>query len=255
MAWTSALEMQVEIDPALNDALRLAYISCGIELQVEAANALADLYVRANEFRHAAITRADEEVANSAVVAQQLIHGIQNFLLVWIHLKQDEANEAWNALIDAQQQIECGLRFHEDQGFREVAKRLDALEQLVFPPQVFTSPSFVYRSATCTICGVTYGDCDHLAGQLYMGRFCAAHVKDVVELDHQAIVDVPADKACRITRFQRGTLMVDKLTLRVVGEIENPNDGYLKSEAILMRASQREIHRIDPVSNEDGDTA
>jgi hypothetical protein len=244
--------MQVEIDSALKEALGLAYCSCGTELQVQAVNRLADLYVRAGESRLAATTRTDEELANYAAIAQQFIHGIQNFLRVWIHLKQDEAEDAWDALVDAQEQIESGLRFNENQGFREIAKQLLAIEQLAFPPQVFTSPGFIYRTATCTICGAIYGECEHLAGRLYMGNFCAAHVKDDVELDHQAIVDIPEDKGCRITRFQRGTQMVDKLTLRIVGDVEEPNDRYLKTEAILMRASERQIYRFGP-TNDGGD--
>lgn len=235
MRWSRATEMGQEVQAALTDALNLGYLSCGVELQVASINTIADLYVDADVFRKAAIDSKDEELANRTFVLQRFMCGTQNLLRMWVHLKQDQAEQGWDALIGAQTEIECGLRFQELEVFRQVAKRLLLLESVLFPPQVFTSPSMVYQSSSCTICEGEYGECDHVAGRLYMGQMCAARRRGNLGIDHQAIVKDPKDKACRVIRFQRDNYMVNKLTLRVEGEANNPNEEHMKMESVCLR--------------------
>lgn len=93
--------------------------------------------------------------------------------------------------------------FESASGFAHLSehnKKLEAIEELVFPPQVFISSGMIVGKQECSICGAEYGDCNHLVGKPYMGRFCYIIAKDL-SLDHVSIVEHPADKRCRVQHF------------------------------------------------------
>jgi hypothetical protein len=71
-----------------------------------------------------------------------------------------------------------------------------AIEELVFPPQVFFSAGLVVQKSICSICGTEYGDCFHVVGRPYMRELCRRILTNVVP-DHVAIVNEPANKRCR----------------------------------------------------------
>ncbi|MDD3381663.1 MAG: hypothetical protein PHD68_10735, partial [Rugosibacter sp.] len=66
----------------------------------------------------------------------------------------------------------------------------------------------------CSICGGDYDDCDHLIGRPYMGRFCYIIARDI-SLDHVAIVKEPADKRCRVERFNVDGGVRNRMTWRI----------------------------------------
>ena len=49
----------------------------------------------------------------------------------------------------------------------------------------------------CTICEEEYSDCPHIKTYPYDGEFCTVRIEDIVDTDHVAIVDEPADKRAR----------------------------------------------------------
>lgn len=231
-------ELQDEVDPLINNALNLAYGSCAIELQVGAVNSLVDGIVLVDEHHKAAIDQANEVVANRLFMGARLAYSAYRYLWMWIHVKQDDTDDAWDALIDAQSALECLLRLKANKTYQDLLDRMLEAERIVFPPQTYTSPSIQFRTADCSICGGTYGECCHVAGRLYMGKLCNMVVRDIHTLNHQAIVEVPEDKGCRCTAFQRGEDMVDRLTMRVKGKAARSDEGHHKMEFICMRASQ-----------------
>lgn len=83
---------------------------------------------------------------------------------------------------------------------RPIIERLDKLEKLIFPPQVYLSIGTVVHRKFCSICNDDYAKCDHIAGRPYWGEFCHTILKDVVP-DHVGIVEQPANKLCRVTHF------------------------------------------------------
>lgn len=232
----SAKEIQAEVGKALAECLNLSHASVGTELQAHAINRLADLDERVTAFWNDARTRKKECAANLAFGLLRFIGGSASFLRMWVKIKQDEMSHAWDCLVDAQDEIECGLRIIDSKELREIVQILHVLEQLLFPPQQFVSSSIVYEYASCTICGGVYGECGHIAGKLYMGVMCAKKVENVSHLDHLAYVKEPADKACRVTEIQQGDRMVCTLTRRVLGEVEVSGTG-LKMTATGLRPS------------------
>ena len=120
---------------------------------------------------------------------------------MWLLLKEGKPDAAWGELITAQMASVDAVRAHPGVAhLSEHNKRLEAIEELVFPPQVFISSGMIAGKQECSICGAEYGDCDHLVGKPYMGRFCYTIPKDL-SLDHVAIVEHPADKRCRVKYY------------------------------------------------------
>lgn len=120
---------------------------------------------------------------------------------MWLLLKEGRADDAWNELVAAQGSLAFAVKAHE--GFAHVdgnIRRLDAIERLVFPPQVFLSSGLIVRSQICSICEKEYEDCDHVKGRPYMGEICTITLVPSA-VDHVSIVDNPADKRCRILQF------------------------------------------------------
>jgi hypothetical protein len=72
----------------------------------------------------------------------------------------------------------------------------------------------IVRHQECSICGSEYGDCDHLAGKPYWGKFCYIIAKDF-EPHHIAVVRNPADKRCRIMGFSVDNGERNRMTWKV----------------------------------------
>ena len=148
-----------------------------------------------------AIENKDENYANLLLGCACVTSALVAELRMWLLLKEDKPDAAWDELVTAQMASVEAVRAHP--GFAHLAehnRKLEAIERLVFPPQVFISSGMVVGRQECSICGTEYGDCDHLVGKPYMGRFCYIIAKDL-SLDHVAIVEHPADKRCRVQHF------------------------------------------------------
>ncbi|WP_142049412.1 hypothetical protein [Achromobacter sp. SLBN-14] len=148
-----------------------------------------------------AIESENEDYANLSLGCACVTSALVAELRMWLLLKEGKPDAARDELVTAQMasvDAVCALP-----GFAHLAEhnqKLEAIEHLVFPPQVFISSGMIVGKQECSICGSEYGDCDHLVGKPYMGRFCYIIAKDL-SLDHVAIVEHPADKRCRIQNF------------------------------------------------------
>jgi hypothetical protein len=122
------------------------------------------------------------------------------------------------------------MRAHR--GFSSCAKRLadlQGMEKLLFPPQVFMSAGFLSSRLDCSICGQSTSDCDHLRGRPYMGQLCE-FIHRQPQGDHIALVEVPADKRCRVVSFQTKDGHKDRITWEVTPYKEG--EGYNENDAL-----------------------
>lgn len=148
-----------------------------------------------------AIQNKDEDAANFLLGMICALSAISSELQMYILLKSEKPEEAWDVLIDHQDAIAAALRAHEKFRFLEpMAERGRNLEKRFFPSQVFMSAGLIVHKQVCSICGVDYSECDHLAGFPYLGQFCSVQLSEI-EPDHVAIVEEPANRKCRITSF------------------------------------------------------
>lgn len=158
-------------------------------------------------------------------------------LRMWILLKLDRADQAWDQLISAQIAAMDAIRAHESFSKTTIIlKRLEDYEEVLFPPQSFVSAGFISKSIDCSVCNKEYSDCDHLRNKPYMGEFCDVIYRGITG-DHIAMVQFPADKRCRITSYKTSSGHQNKMTLEITeykDQEEYLDDGTLEATAIFL---------------------
>lgn len=171
------------------------------QLQQEAVENLKKILPRIGQEKKKAIDNGKEDYTNLLLGCECVANSLLNEIKMWLLLKKEEPEQAWDCLVSAQMAAIAAARAHEE--FRHLEhhnRRLEVIEKIVFPPQVFISSGMIVHKQECSICGGDYDECEHLIGKPYMGEFCYIIARDV-EQDHVSIVETPADKLCRVERF------------------------------------------------------
>ncbi|NGM88745.1 hypothetical protein G5B35_15675 [Parapusillimonas sp. SGNA-6] len=211
------------------------------KLQLEQCFALDLLSYNATRIKHEAVRRSNENDANLFLGFECAIGSVRAELMMWILLKQDMPNEAWDQLVAAQMGCIDATRAHI--GFANCERRLSNLEQLegqIFPPQTYMSAGLVSNRLDCSTCRCRYSTCEHLRGKPYMGQFCEVIHRDQ-RADHVALVETPADKRCRVVSFKTKDGHQDKLTWKITpyreGEVFKKYDS-LEAQSIVLVADR-----------------
>ncbi len=195
--WTSDDDMLIAAQDAINECMKLGYMSVGVELQEEAIAAIHRVGELIEQRRLDSISKRDEQAANLAWIIGRYTEAMGQSMSMWVHFKKNEMELAWEALVAAQDRFEAGLRLRYDENLDVFNRNLYALEHLLFPPCLFVSSSILCGSYGCSICEAEYGECDHVSMRLYMGEMCCKVVRDIMYIHHVAIVENPDDKRLR----------------------------------------------------------
>jgi hypothetical protein len=178
----------------------------------------------------------DEFAANLFLGFECVIGCIMCELRMWIFIKQDKPNEAFDDLIAAQMGASDAIRAHTKfSHLTKNLKRLEDIELLMFPPQVYLSSGFKCARLKCSICGEDYSACDHLKDRPYMGIFCQIIYQEM-EVDHVAIVERPSDKRCRVTKILTPDGYQDKMSLLIIpttSEQQYSDERFLYTESYV----------------------
>jgi hypothetical protein len=149
----------------------------------------------------AVVNAGNEDFANVCLGMECVATALRAEIAMWILLKQDKPDAAWDELVTAQMAYADAIKAHRRfDHLQDQVERLYTLEKVIFPPQVYLSMGTIVRRKICSICKDDYAKCDHIAGRPYWGEFCHTILKDLV-LDHVAIVEEPSNKRCRVTHF------------------------------------------------------
>jgi len=186
----------------IKDAEAFLCLARSSKLQLEQCMTLDQLSCTATRIKHEAVRGGDEKSANLFLGFECAIGAVRSEVLMWILLKRDMPNEAWDRMVAAQMACLDATRAHN--GFAHCEQRrkdLERLEGQIFPPQSFMSAGFVAKRLDCSICRERYSKCEHLRGKPYMGRFCEVIHRDPMG-HHVALVETPADKRCRVVSFK-----------------------------------------------------
>jgi hypothetical protein len=177
------------------------------------ASMLKDFMRSTAQLKEATIKENDEDSANTLLAIECFCQALQSEMLMWLALKKEDPNNAWDYLIDAQGWVKASTRVKYLKRLQqeEYIEKLHQIEKVVFPPQVFNSPAMVIRSVQCSICKEKYGKCNHIAGKAYMGRLCSEQVTEF-EFQHVAIVSYPFDKKARVTETWQNGKCKDLMT-------------------------------------------
>jgi hypothetical protein len=191
------------------------FITRDSEIQKKIIISLSELLSQVLVLKRNAIKNKEERNANILLGYECSIQSIIHELQMWLNLKIGEPDKAWNNLVLAQNFNIAAIR--SDKGFEHLVQRsakLEAVENIIFPPQLFQSLGLIVENQKCSICNEEYEDCKHLKGKPYMGELCR-FIIEKAEIDHVAIVQNPANKECRMIHFKDGKSYRNMMTLKV----------------------------------------
>ena len=177
------------------------------------------------ETKNKFIAQQDENNANKWLSIEYICLSIIDGLNLFVKLKENDPDTAWNHLIGAQHHVHWSCLVCELPKTiqRDCFSHFSNIELVVFPPQEFMSTSLVTESK-CGICQKVFSECDHIRGEAYMGRMCTEIATKIRKVNHVAIVTDPDDKSCRVTHYgNKNPPTVNKMTLldESVGEQNN----------------------------------
>ena len=195
-------KFEIEFSEIANDLQKFCFMTRAKELQLEACTKLELLKDMASRIKQEVISCSDEDAANAMLSFEETITALLSELRMWIALKDDDADSAWNFLVSAQYAARAAMQAHS------IADHLDGyvnhlyvLEQVLFPPLAFFSPELIIEQSKCSICGQEYGECENILGKAYMGKICTRIIEKVKEVGEISLVSEPANKRARVTRF------------------------------------------------------
>jgi len=217
----SIVALRERFEAVAQEAQTLSFLPRATELQEASCQATGELLEKLQGAKAAAVQRGDDDAANTLLAMELALQTVLEELRMWIDLKRDAAESAWDHLVSAQGACEDAIRVRRQlqakpptAGLENVLKRLVWIERMVFPPQVFNSIGGTARWRECSICGRSYDDCSHVKGRAYMGKLCHRILHDV-QPEEISIVTHPANKRARITHFSDQGKMRNKLTWRL----------------------------------------
>ena len=141
------------------DCLKSGYIVRHRQYHERLVSILKDFMRSTVQLKEATIKENDEDSANTLLAIECFCQALQSEMLMWLALKKEDPNTAWDYLIDAQDWVKVSTRarYLERLQQEEYIEKLHQIEKVVFPPQEFTSPSYVIKSVHCSICKGKYG--------------------------------------------------------------------------------------------------
>jgi hypothetical protein len=165
-------------------------------------------------FRYQAIARGVESEADIFFLMQCVFSSMRSTFLMLALFKEEDNVGSWHKLIDAHDYIDIAIRIaekyvddpleilkiRETHGLWEIKRRLNEFERTLFRPQkLFNSSGMVETIGNCSICGLPFHECDHVEGDIVMGRLCRRVNRSILRADHSALVEHPKDKRCVFT--------------------------------------------------------
>ncbi len=211
----------IEFNDLVKESQVFLSIARDSALQQEASINLKNLLLKIAQEKKKAIENNDEDYANLLLACECVAKSLLNELKMWLLLKQEKPEDAWDFLVAAQTEATDAAKAHDGiRHFENHRNRLEIIERVVFPHQVFVSIGTIVGKQECSICSEDYDECEHLAGKPYMGEFCCVIVKNV-KLDHVSIVENPADKRCRVTHFDVDGGTRNRMTWKIEQSAEN----------------------------------
>lgn len=209
-------EWLTEFNKQIDNAFRFSFPVRDLILQQEAVNKLEDYHTKVDEERLKLRQKKDSDSANMFLGMSCYTQSVIHLLKMWIAIREDDPDYAWDMLIGAEQCASASMRAHQNCAAHLVTypNYLETLEHILFPKQQFASSSFLINNSECSLCSAPFHECDHIAGFPYNGEFCVEIVNDIADIDHVALVDHPDDKCCRTYSIVEDGYEVDLFTLK-----------------------------------------
>lgn len=209
------ITIQDHFDKIVQNCQKFAIFARGEEFQIDACEQLDKLLKELDIYKQEMIGEQNENAANTLLSLEEMVIALSSELKMILELKNGTPDKAWDYLIDAQMAIRAAMQSHPDGAnhLENYVRKLNALEKLLFPNQLFFSTGLVATESKCSICDSVSGECNHLIGKAYMGKHCYEIVTKSI-LKEVSIVENPASKKCRATTFNFDDINRNLMTYR-----------------------------------------
>ena len=201
------------VNETIKNCERLCFIDKEKKLQEEAIFILENLREKNGERKNEVVNLNNEEVAKHLLCTEKQLECLINELKMWVALKNDKPNDAWDFFVNAQDSADIVNKIINIDGYIE---KLNCLEKILFPPQNFVSTTSTVRDARCSICHHIYDECGHEAGEIYMGEICHTVVKEIKKHKEISLTEEPACKKNRITAITENGVRRDFMTWKII---------------------------------------
>lgn len=187
----------------------------GREFQEASILTLQALLTECVDKKSEAIKNSQEDVANTFLSFGCVVKAAIEEFSFYVALKDDRVDEAWDHLINAESLAADAIKAH--MSANHLLEYIDYLRtlELLFPKPTFLSTGFIVERSECSVCGIEYGECDHVQGRPYMGTLCARIITKGTAREVSRVAD-PADKHCRVERFADGKTWRNAFTHRII---------------------------------------
>lgn len=180
------------------EPLRCNLVAIDTGIGLEQATELNQLTSRLTEAREL-YREAPDIVLDDIFVLECYVRIFGEYGFLWYQIANSKFTESWNTLQNTFDLIRLVKKLSKID-VSALEDQLCALETL-YPYTVFFSMGAVVERFDCSICGkdIDSFNCTHRRGELYRGQMAIAIARNIIELDHLAMVEQPADKRCVIS--------------------------------------------------------
>ncbi|MCX7070527.1 MAG: SEC-C domain-containing protein [Gammaproteobacteria bacterium] len=184
----------VSFKDSLKRHLEAVDLGVGLE-QAPELDQLTSLLTQARELYRG----APDEVLDDIYVLECYVRMFGEYGYLWHQIANSNFSESWRTVQNVFNIIRQIKRFSTID-VSAIEDQLYALETL-YPYKIFFSMGAVVDYFECSICGhdIDSFECAHRGGELYRGQMAVAIARNIVQLDHVAMVERPVDKRCVIT--------------------------------------------------------
>lgn len=194
------------------EAQRYCFLTRDESFQKDSVASLDGFIERVRSDKGEFVSANDDDAANGLLAVELMCRALIMELKMWVQLKERSYGSAWSSLVEAQGNSRRAMQAGTFAGHLEdYYTRLQLLEELLFPPQMFVSPGLVVTRATCSICGEDYNECEHVANRCYCGEMCFRVIEEA-SIGEVSLVQHPANKNCRALGFPDGGVLRDVMT-------------------------------------------
>lgn len=182
----------------MREVIRAHLNGIDTEVGVDASIAIDDLLDQLDKAKEIHVNGSDD-VLNDIFILETYVTFFRSYGRLWWKISAGQYSESWGTLQDANDSLRLIRRF-SGFTFTPLVEQLFALESL-YPYKVFSSCGFVVERFECSICrnDIDSFECSHRKGELYRGRMAYGIARNILNIDHIALVENPVDKRCVIT--------------------------------------------------------
>src|ERR1700722_5151543 len=131
MASEQVKALQSDFDDIAEECQRYCYITRDRTFQIEAIEKLSQLRSRLAVGKQVAVASQNDDLANAFLCVDYMAEALSHELAMWIKLKSEDPNGAWDELVGVQDAARWAVQSHEIAGHLEsYAKRLHVIEKI-----------------------------------------------------------------------------------------------------------------------------